>query len=114
MSKGARYVKIVEWSEVDQCFVGSCPGLFFGGCHGSDEKRVFEELCDIVEETIKLYHAQGKPLPPCTSPAARTLPIACNLPLSQIGGSPVAYLAAREAQENSPPIHGGAGRRVPT
>src|SRR5688572_12127420 len=36
MKEGARYVKIVEWSEEDDCFIGSCPGLLFGGCHGDD------------------------------------------------------------------------------
>jgi predicted RNase H-like HicB family nuclease len=62
-----RYVKLVEWSEEDKCFVGSCPGLFYGGCHGADEKRVFAELCQIVEETVDLYEVAGKPLPPPTS-----------------------------------------------
>ena len=56
-------MKIVEWSEEDQCFVGSCPGLFYGGCHGDDESVVFSELCEIVEETIDLYKKDGKPLP---------------------------------------------------
>ena len=67
MKESARYVKIVEWSEEDQCFVGSCPGLFYGGCHGENEKAVFAELCDIVEETVQLYKRDGKPLPPPTS-----------------------------------------------
>jgi predicted RNase H-like HicB family nuclease len=67
MKESARYVKIVEWSEEDRCFVGSCPGLFFGGCHGNDEKAVFAELCQIVDETIELYHRDGKPLPAPTS-----------------------------------------------
>jgi predicted RNase H-like HicB family nuclease len=67
MNKGAYYVKIVEWSKEDQCFVGSCPGLFYGGCHGQDEKQVFAELCDIVEEMMVLYQQDGKPLPPVTS-----------------------------------------------
>jgi predicted RNase H-like HicB family nuclease len=67
MSESIRYVKIVEWSDEDQCFIGSCPGLFYGGCHGSDEKQVFAELCDIVEETIALYEQEGKPLPPPTA-----------------------------------------------
>jgi predicted RNase H-like HicB family nuclease len=67
MNPGARYVKIVEWSEEDQCFVGSCPGLFYGGCHGDDEQQVFEELCKLVEETIELYRKDGRPLPPATS-----------------------------------------------
>lgn len=67
MKDSARYAKIVEWSEEDQCYVGSAPGLVFGGCHGPDEKQVFEELCRIVEEAIELYQADGKPLPPATS-----------------------------------------------
>jgi predicted RNase H-like HicB family nuclease len=45
MKESARYVKIVEWSEEDDCYVGSSPGLFYAGCHGDDEPKVFEELC---------------------------------------------------------------------
>ncbi|MCM3870062.1 MAG: type II toxin-antitoxin system HicB family antitoxin [Pyrinomonadaceae bacterium] len=67
MKPSSRYVKIVEWSDEDQCYVGSCPGLFYGGCHGGDEKQVFAELCEIVEETIELYEKDGKPLPLPTS-----------------------------------------------
>lgn len=62
-----RYVKIVAWSEEDGCYVGSAPGLMLGGCHGADEKAVFDELCQVVEETIALYKLDGKPLPPTTS-----------------------------------------------
>jgi len=67
MKESARYVKIVEWSDEDQCFVGSCPGLLYGGCHGDDEQVVFAELCEIVDETIALYKKDKKPLPPATS-----------------------------------------------
>ena len=67
MKDSARYAKIVEWSDEDQCYVGSSPGLLLGGCHGPDEKAVFAELCDVVEETIALYKRDGKPLPPPTS-----------------------------------------------
>ena len=67
MKPSAYYVKIVEWSEEDQCFIGSCPGLFYGGCHGQNERQVFSELCDIVEEMMALYQQDGKPLPPVTS-----------------------------------------------
>ena len=66
MKDSARYVKIVEWSEEDQCYVGSAPGLIDGGCHGDDEKAVFHELCQIVEEAIDLYGKNEKPLPPST------------------------------------------------
>jgi len=63
MSEGDRYVKIVEWSDQDGCFIGSCPELFYGGCHGEDPRLVFDELCQIVEETIALYEQDGKALP---------------------------------------------------
>ncbi|MDB5338947.1 MAG: HicB family protein [Planctomycetaceae bacterium] len=67
MKDSARYVKIVEWSGEDDCYIGSSPGLLYGGCHGDNEQQVFEELCQIVEETIELYRQDGKPLPPPTS-----------------------------------------------
>lgn len=67
MKDSARYAKIVEWSEEHRCYVGSCPGLLYGGCHGEDEIAVFEELCAAVEEVIELYRKDGKPLPPPTS-----------------------------------------------
>jgi predicted RNase H-like HicB family nuclease len=67
MKESARYAKIVEWSEEDQCFVGSSPGLIYGGCHGQDERAVFDELCRIVEEAIVLLQQDGKALPPPTS-----------------------------------------------
>ena len=67
MKPSARYVKIVEWSEEDQCYIGSAPGLIGGGCHGDDEQTVFAELCQIVEEAIEIYISDGKPLPPATS-----------------------------------------------
>jgi predicted RNase H-like HicB family nuclease len=31
MSKGDRYVKLVEWSDEDASFIGSCPELFYCG-----------------------------------------------------------------------------------
>lgn len=67
MKQSARYAKIVEWSEEDQSFVGSSPGLFYGGCHGADETAVFEELLELVEETVALYLSEGRTLPPPTS-----------------------------------------------
>lgn len=63
----AKYVKIVEWSDEDHCYVGSAPGLIYGGCHGDNERHVFDELCSIVDEAIEVYLKEGKPLPPATS-----------------------------------------------
>ena len=67
MKQGDQYVKLVEWSDEDKCYIGSCPELFYGGCHGPDAKIVFSALCDIVEQTIRLYEQDGKPLPPAMS-----------------------------------------------
>jgi len=63
MNDADRYVKLIEWSDEDRCFIGSCPELFYGGCHGSDSRAVFDELCQIVAETIEIYRQDGKPLP---------------------------------------------------
>jgi predicted RNase H-like HicB family nuclease len=68
MSKTSdRYVKVVAWSEEDQCYVGRCPGLMLGGVHGSDERAVYAELCEAVDEWIRLHEAEGRPLPRSTS-----------------------------------------------
>lgn len=67
MKDSAKYIKIVEWSDEDQCHVGSSPGLIFGGCHGDNEREVFRELCRIVEEVVELFRKDGNPLPPATS-----------------------------------------------
>lgn len=67
MKQSDRYVKIVEWCPSDHVYVGSAPGLISGGCHGSDERAVFDELCQIVDEAIALFRADGKPRPPATA-----------------------------------------------
>ena len=59
----AQYPKLVEWSEADGCFVGRCPALFGGGVHGSDEAKVYRELCQVAREWVKILHADGVPLP---------------------------------------------------
>lgn len=63
MKKSDRYLKLVEWSEEDQCYVGTCPGLMLGGVHGDDEARVYRKLCQVVEEWIDIHEQDGTPLP---------------------------------------------------
>jgi hypothetical protein len=48
MKEKDAYLKIVEWSEEDQCYIGSVPGWVGKCCHGSHELKVYEELCEIV------------------------------------------------------------------
>jgi predicted RNase H-like HicB family nuclease len=67
MKPSDRYLKIVEWCEEDQCYVGTCPGLMFGGVHGDDEVAVYAELCEVVEEWVRIHDEDGQPLPPPTA-----------------------------------------------
>jgi predicted HicB family RNase H-like nuclease len=62
-----RYLKTVEWSEEDQCYIGRCPGLMLGGVHGDDELSVYKELCEVVEEWIEIHQKDEIPLPEATS-----------------------------------------------
>ena len=67
MKASDQYLKIVEWSEEDQCYVGTCPGLMLGGVHGDNETKVYKELCQAVEEWIEIYQEDGEPLPAATA-----------------------------------------------
>ncbi len=57
------YEKIVYWSDEDNCFIGMCPELFYGGVHGDDAIEVFKELCEAVDEWVEIFKADGKTLP---------------------------------------------------
>jgi len=62
-----QYLKIVEWSEEDQCYVGHCPNLMLGGVHGDDEAKVYKELCKNVEEWVDIYNQDATALPKPTA-----------------------------------------------
>jgi predicted HicB family RNase H-like nuclease len=62
-AEAARYIKIVEWSDEDGCFVGSAPPLIGPCCHGKDEAKVYAQLCRIVEEWVEILESDGSPLP---------------------------------------------------
>ncbi len=63
MKKRDHYIKIVEWSEDDQCYVGSVPGWIGKCCHGDNEEDVYRQLCQIVDEWIEIYEQDKIPLP---------------------------------------------------
>ena len=67
MKERDKYLKIVEWSEEDECYVGSVPGWIGKCCHGDDEMAVYQKVCDIVDEWIEIYNTEGNPLPPPTN-----------------------------------------------
>ena len=62
----AKYIKIVEWSEEDQSYIGYCPGVIGPCCHGADEVEVFRSICEIVDEWLETCRKDNKPLPPPT------------------------------------------------
>ncbi len=64
MKESAQYLKIVEWSAEDNCFVGRCPELMLGGVHGKNEQKVFAELCAVIEHWISQAEKDGENLPP--------------------------------------------------
>ncbi len=66
MNDSAKYLKIVEWSDEDNCFIGQCPGIIGPCCHGNDEIEVYKELCQIVEEWLEIAKRENKKLPPPT------------------------------------------------
>jgi len=57
------YALLIEWSEEDQTWIGRCPELFMGGVHGVDREKVYEELCQAVDEWIEMIQSDGKELP---------------------------------------------------
>ena len=47
-------VKVIEWSENDQCLIGHCTGIIGPCCHGSSREQVERELHQIVEEWLEI------------------------------------------------------------
>ncbi|MFC1695175.1 type II toxin-antitoxin system HicB family antitoxin [Pseudomonadota bacterium] len=67
MKRSNQYIKIVEWSEEDQCYIGRLPGVTFGGVHGDDEVAVYREICEVLDEILDMYEKDGEPPPPPTA-----------------------------------------------
>ncbi|RKX33575.1 MAG: toxin-antitoxin system HicB family antitoxin [Verrucomicrobia bacterium] len=60
------YLKVIEWSEEDQCYIGTSPGLMLGGVHGTTEEKVYEKLCRVIDEWTEQSESDHLPLPPAT------------------------------------------------
>lgn len=57
------YLRVVEWSAEDRCFIGSAPPLIGRCCHGATEAGVLKQLKRIVDEWIRLADKGGVGLP---------------------------------------------------
>jgi predicted HicB family RNase H-like nuclease len=64
-----RYLKVVEWSDEDQVYIGSALPLIGQCCHGGTEESVLRQLNAIVNEWVGHYLREGRSLPP--APAGR-------------------------------------------
>jgi predicted HicB family RNase H-like nuclease len=63
----SRYVKVIEWSAEDRCFIGSAPPLVGQCCHGTTEAEVLRQLRAIVKDVIEMMLKHGDPLPAPTA-----------------------------------------------
>lgn len=67
MRERDKYLKLVEWSEEDNCYIGSVPGWIGQCCHGDDEAAVFKQVGIILDEWIDIYKKEGRKLPAATN-----------------------------------------------
>ncbi|MDB6128173.1 MAG: HicB family protein [Verrucomicrobia bacterium] len=63
-AQARRYLKVVEWSDEDGCYIGSAPPIIGQSCHGSSEAEVLRQLNVIVDEWVEIFLRNGKTLPP--------------------------------------------------
>jgi len=71
-TKSDAFLKVVEWSEEEQCYIGSALPLIGPCCHGDDETKVYRQLCQIVAEWIAIHEEDGRILPASLLPPNRT------------------------------------------
>lgn len=62
MKTSDRYHKWVEWSEEDATYLGKCPDLITG-IHGDDPVQLYSDLYEVVEEVLRHFESEGRPLP---------------------------------------------------
>lgn len=62
------YHKWIEWSDLDDTYLGRCPDVITG-IHGSDPVRLYDELCTVVDEVLTELERSHRTLPqPLTRP----------------------------------------------
>ena len=66
-AEARKYLKVVEWSKDDGCYIGSAPPIIGQCCHGDTEAEVMAQLAVIVEDWVKVLLTDGKPLPAATA-----------------------------------------------
>ncbi len=79
------YPLSVRWSDEDQVFVGSIPGLVGECCHGDTPEEVIPQLKDIGEDLVTYLTGKDEllPAPPINSSNADPASIRSAMGLSQ-------------------------------
>ena len=62
MKTADKFHKWVDWSAKDGVYVGDCPDLITG-IHGDNPVKLYEELCEVVDEVISDLTKAGRRLP---------------------------------------------------
>jgi predicted RNase H-like HicB family nuclease len=62
MKTSDKYHKWIEWSDEDHAYLGKCPDLITG-IHGDDPLKLYAELCEVVDDVIRHFESEGRPLP---------------------------------------------------
>ena len=61
MRESAKYIKIVEWSDEDECFIGYCLGIIGPCCHGDNEIEFYGHS-DVKPNPLGLGYKSAKGL----------------------------------------------------
>jgi DNA-binding transcriptional regulator YiaG len=70
------YPLSVRWSDEDQVFVGSIPGLMGDCCHGDTPQEVIPQLQDIAEDLVTYLTGKGQLLPEPSTASCNPDPVA--------------------------------------
>ena len=71
-----RYPFHVRWSDEDDAYLGSIPGLIGECCHADTPEEVIPQLRDIVEDLVEHLSGQGAEPPPSPEPGFDPDPVA--------------------------------------
>ena len=63
MKESARYVKIVEWSDEDQCQIAHCLEFPSLAGHGNSIEHALGEIRRAVQASIDWLREDGEPVP---------------------------------------------------
>jgi len=63
IARNHRYPLHVRWSEEDDAYLGSIPGLIGECCHADSAEGVVSQLQDIAEDLVEHLRANGTELP---------------------------------------------------